>query len=141
FPDSDRANTSILATASLAEVVRLYGLRMWVEQSYKQVKGALGWAEYQVRSDQAIRRHWTLVCCAFTFCWWHASHAAIAHANPERLPTAQLMRTEATSATVERKKKQRRRMAATSGRVAGGVAPGTGLVGALDNAGAILARV
>ena len=141
FPDSDRAKTSTLATASLAEVVRLYGLRMWVEQSYKQVKGALGWAEYQVRSDQAIRRHWTLVYCAFTFCWWHASHVAIANGNPERLPTAQLMRTEATSATVERKKKQRRRQAATSGRVAGGVAPGTGLVGALDNAGAILARL
>ena len=71
----------------------------------------------------------------------HASHAAIAIGNPERLPAAQLMRTEATSATVERKKKQRRPMAATSGRVAGGVAPGTGLVGALDHAGAILARV
>ncbi len=139
-PTSDRPTTSTLAAASLEEVVRLYGLRMWVEQSYKQVKGALGWAEYQVRSDQAIRRHWTLVCCAFTFCWWHASHIAIANGKAERLPTAQLTTTEATSATVERKKKQRR-MAATSGRVAGGVAPGTGLVRALDHAGAILARV
>jgi hypothetical protein len=47
-------------------VIRLYGLRMWVEQGYKQVKYALGWSEYQVRSDQAIRRHWQLVCCAFS---------------------------------------------------------------------------
>ena len=31
-----------LAAASVGEVVRLYGLRMWVEQSYKQVKHALG---------------------------------------------------------------------------------------------------
>ena len=51
-------------------MVRLYGLRMWVEQSYKQVKHALGWSQYQVRSDLAMRRHWQLVCCAFSFCWW-----------------------------------------------------------------------
>ena len=48
--------------AELTEVVRLYGLRNWVEQGYKQVKGELGWADFQVRSDRAIRRHWTLVC-------------------------------------------------------------------------------
>ena len=54
-----------LAPASVAEMVRLYGLRMWVEQSYKQVKHALGWSDYQVRSDTAIRRHWQLVFCAF----------------------------------------------------------------------------
>jgi hypothetical protein len=40
---------------------------MWVEQSYKHV---LGWSDYQVRSDPAIRRHWQLACCAFSFCWW-----------------------------------------------------------------------
>ncbi len=63
---------TIHPVADLAEVVRLYGLRNWVEQSYKQVKQSLGWAQYQVRSDRAIRRHWQLVCCAFTFCWWAA---------------------------------------------------------------------
>ncbi|CAM3759824.1 IS701 family transposase [Polaromonas hydrogenivorans] len=56
--------------APLGEVVRLYGLRNWVEQSYKQMKDELGWADFMVRSDRAIRRHWTLVCCAFAFCWW-----------------------------------------------------------------------
>jgi SRSO17 transposase len=69
------------APASLEEVLRLYGLRMWVEQSYKQVKHALGWSQYQVRSDQAIRRHWQLVCCAFSFCWFHASHPAASTAQ------------------------------------------------------------
>jgi hypothetical protein len=59
-----------LPAADLAEVVRLYGLRQWVEQGYKQVKQELGWADFQVRSDRAIRRHWALVCCAFCFCWW-----------------------------------------------------------------------
>jgi SRSO17 transposase len=69
-PGSERETEGELAAASVAEVVRLYGLRMWVEQSYKHVKHALGWSAYQVRSDHAIRRHWQLVCCAFSFCWW-----------------------------------------------------------------------
>ena len=68
-PGSPRAAASPFAAADLAEVVRLYGLRMWVEQGYKQVKGELGWADFQVRTDRAIRRHWYLVCCAFAFCW------------------------------------------------------------------------
>jgi hypothetical protein len=69
-PDFEPATESELSPAHLSEIVRLYGLRMWVEQSYKQVKHALGWSDYQVRSDIAIRRHWQLVCCAFSFCWW-----------------------------------------------------------------------
>jgi hypothetical protein len=63
-----------LAAADLAEIVRLYGLRMWVEQSYKQVKHVLGWSDYQVRSNIAIRRHWQLVCLAFSFCWGAYGH-------------------------------------------------------------------
>lgn len=55
--------------ADLTEVVRLYGIRHWIEQSYKQVKDELGWADFQVRSDTGIRRHQTLVHCAFSFCW------------------------------------------------------------------------
>ena len=58
-----------LAAADLTEVVRCYGLRNRVEQGYKQVKQELGWADFQVRSDTAIRRHYILVCCAFSFCW------------------------------------------------------------------------
>ena len=69
-PGSGRETEGELVAASVAEVVRLYGLRMWVEQSYKQVKHALGWSAYQVRSDLAIRRHWQLACLAFSFCWW-----------------------------------------------------------------------
>ncbi len=79
-----------LPPADLAEVVRLYGLRLWVEQSYKQTKYALGWSQYQVRSDQAMRRHWQLVCCAFSFCWWHDSHQTPAvEAPPDPPPEAQ----------------------------------------------------
>ena len=75
-PGRRAADGAPLAPADLAEVVRLYGLRNWVEQGYKQVKGELGWADFQVRADRAIRRHWHLVCCAFSFCWraWFAEH-------------------------------------------------------------------
>ena len=69
-PSSPQAEAWPVAPADLAEVVRLYGLRNWVEQSYKQAKHELGWADFQVRGDLGIRRHWELVCCAFCFCWW-----------------------------------------------------------------------
>jgi len=76
------------ADAPLAEVVRLYGLRVWVEEGYKRVKGELGWADFQVRSDRAIRRHWELVCCAFSFCWWHEAHRAPSRHAPNDSPNA-----------------------------------------------------
>jgi len=68
-PGSPREKESRWPAAGLAEVVRIYGLRHWAGQSYKQVKDELGWADFQVRSDIAIRRHQALVNCAFTFCW------------------------------------------------------------------------
>ncbi|MFF1342962.1 IS701 family transposase [Streptomyces sp. NPDC058290] len=73
-PDGPREADSPHPAADLAELVRLYGLRHWIEQSYKQIKDELGWADFQVRSDTAIRRHQTLVNCAFSFCWdtWFA---------------------------------------------------------------------
>ena len=71
-----------ITEADLAEVVRLYGLRNWVEQQYKQVKISLGWSQYQVRSDLAMRRHWALVQCAFAFCWWQEGRARPVQAPP-----------------------------------------------------------
>lgn len=70
-PGSPREDESPYPAADLAEITRLYGLRHWVEHSYKQVKDELGWADFQVRSDVAIRRHQTLVNTAFSFCWAH----------------------------------------------------------------------
>jgi hypothetical protein len=66
------------AEADPAEIVRLYGLRHWVEQAYKQVKHSLGWSQYQVRSDAAMRRHWALVQGAFAFWWWAERYAPMA---------------------------------------------------------------
>jgi len=76
-PGSPRSAASPLAPAELAAGVRLYGLRLWVEQGYTQVKGELGWTDLQVRADAAIQRHWHLVCWAFTLCWgaWFQTEA------------------------------------------------------------------
>ena len=75
-PGGPREAGSPHPAAGLAEIVRLYAIRNWIEQGYKQVKDELGWADFQVRSDLAIRRHQALVNCAFSFCWdaWFADH-------------------------------------------------------------------
>ncbi len=48
----------------------LYARRVVMEQADREVKQDLGWAQDQVRSDVAIRRHWALVCAAFCILWW-----------------------------------------------------------------------
>ena len=89
-PGSPQAEAWPVAPADLAEGVRLYGLRNWVEQSYKQAKHELGWADFQVRGDRAIRRHWELVYCAFSFCWWarlrSPNEPATQRQEPEPIP-------------------------------------------------------
>jgi hypothetical protein len=131
-PQRRRAR-SAFAPADLAEVVRLYGLRNWVEQGYKQVKGELGWADFQVRSDRAIRRHWQLVCCAFSFCWraWFAEQAA-APWQPAAQPAAAGARGE-EAGRHGRQARQRR--------VAGDAAPGARLADPLGRARTLLAGV
>jgi SRSO17 transposase len=120
--------------ANLAEVVRLYGLRNWVEQGYKQVKGELGWADFQVRSDRAIRRHWTLVCCAFSFCWraFLAQHPA----RPAP-PDQQVAPAAARGATPTGHPGGTGRAAV----VAAGAAGGAGLADPLQRPAALLAGV
>nr|WP_307530034.1 hypothetical protein [Streptomyces umbrinus] len=88
-PNAACAATSPHPPADLAEIVRLYGLRPWIEQSYKQVKDELGWADFQVRSDRAIRRHQTLVNCAFSFCWdqWFAPPGPVDATAPDLCPS------------------------------------------------------
>ncbi len=139
---SERAATRPLEPASLAEIVRLYGLRMWVEQSYKQVKGALGWAEYQVRSDVAMRRHWVLVWCAFSFCWWHLGHGA--EEVPKWLDEGRAPVTGAEEPSAEARRGEKsggRGHAATGGVLASSVAEGASVVGAVAHAEAVLAGV
>ncbi|MCX5103404.1 hypothetical protein [Streptomyces sp. NBC_00439] len=86
-PGGPREADSSEPAADLHEVVRIYGIRHWIEQSYKQIKDELGWADFQVRSDTAVRRHQTLVNCAFSFCWdtWFAQPP---DREPALVPTA-----------------------------------------------------
>lgn len=134
-PDEQLVAAGALPPADLAEVVRLYGLRMWVEQSYKQTKYALGWSQYQVRSDQAMRRHWQLVCCAFSFCWWHDSHPATAITGQ---PDEEVAPQPTADEAVGRGENTR---PAPAGVLAGGAARRARLAGAVAHAPALLAQL
>jgi hypothetical protein len=130
--------SELLAPASLAEVVRLYGLRMWVEQSYKQVKHALGWSDYQVRSDPAIRRHWQLVFCAFSLCWWALAEQLEFIGTPPGIVLEYDAQVVPTASTTEGRGKKERASSCSSAVVAASAEEGKGMAGALRNAMAIL---
>lgn len=117
--------------APLSEIVRLCGLRNWVEQSYKQMKDELDWADFMVREDHAIRRHWELVCCAFVVCWWYADcrwRVSDEMRHPDRIAPPSMRREE----------NRRRENDAELDPVA---ARGPGLAGPGALAGALLGRV
>jgi DDE superfamily endonuclease len=134
LPRPGHQRPAALEPADLAEVVRLYSLRNWVEQGYKQVKGELGWADFQVRGDRAIRRHWQLVACAFSFCWraWFAQPPP-----PPSLPDVQPASAGARGETT----RQQREPARRGGGLAGDAAPGARLVDPVGRARALVAGV
>jgi hypothetical protein len=128
-PGGPREADNPRPAASLAEITRIYGIRHWTEQGYKQVKDELGWADFQVRSDTAIRRHQVLVTCAFSFC----SAAWFAHPAP-REPAAP--RPEPGGG-----ERGATRRAAASAVLAAGAARGPRLAFPLDRAAALVAGV
>ena len=134
----------LLPPASLEEIIRLYGLRQWVEQSYKQIKYALGWSQYQVRSDQALLWHWQLVCCAFSFCWSHASHSSAHQAQTALEPSEPSIVSPANVASDEvatGEKNQHGKKSSSTGVLAGGIANGTRMAGTLHHAQTLLERL
>jgi hypothetical protein len=133
-PGSNRAQDSELSPADLKEVVRLYGLRMWVEQSYKQVKGELGFSDFQVRSDAAIRRHWQLIFCAFSLCWWAYVRRRYEVTTIDAAPDTPPVPKEVGG-------KRRSRKGAPSPLMAGSPAAGAELAGPMGNAVALLEGV
>lgn len=140
-PDAPHAATSPFTPADLTEIARLYGLRTWVEQGYKQMKQELGWADWQVRSDRAIRRHWALVCCAFSFCWWAWSRAPDGPAVPTGTATADQPVPVANPGRGENVADSRAPRRPTERVVAGGAATGASLAPPLDAALALVARL
>ncbi len=144
LPAPDAPHAGAHSPADVAEIVRLYGLRIWVEQSDKQVKQSLGWAQYQVRSDRAIRRHWQLVCCALSFCWWVAGEEAMAVQQGE--PGQEARERETVPPATEPVAGWGQNAGAAGSEpsapiVAGGVAACAGMVGAMDLADALVAGV
>jgi hypothetical protein len=119
--------TGLVAVLAAVQVAPL----LWAD---KQVMGELGWAGFQVRSDRAIRRHWMLVCCAFSFCW----QAFLAdHPTLPAPPDSQAAPTVARGASPSGHRPRTRRQEL----LAGGVAGGAGLADPLERAGALLAVV
>jgi len=138
LPGSSRAAQSDFTPADVAEITSLYALRSWIEQSYKQVKNSLGWAHYQVRKDVSIRRHWQLVCCAFTFWWWTCA----AFLEGKTLPGVVLDTEETSSASApEAERGKKEGQTPVSYVLARGVEEGEGVAGAVRNAMAILESV
>ncbi|WP_329538327.1 hypothetical protein OG568_49455 (plasmid) [Streptomyces sp. NBC_01450] len=133
-PGDRREADSPEPAADLHEVVRIYGIRHWIEQSYKQVKDELGWADFQVRSDTAIRRHQTLVTCAFSFCWdtWFARPP-----NREALPPV----SSAVTPAVLAERGTERTPPAPSGQLAQGDPCRPGLARPLDHPPTLLASL
>ncbi len=128
-PGGPREAESPHPAAGLAEIVRIYGIRHWTGQSYKQVKDQLGWADFQVRSDIAIRRHQALVNCAFCFCWdawFHDQPAPHQTAEPRTVPG-------------RGERGLTRRCTATRALLATGVTRDTRLAFPLDRAAALVA--
>jgi hypothetical protein len=136
-PGYGQAKESPFEEADLAEVVRLYGLRQWVEQSFRQIKGELGFSDFQVRSDHAIRRHWELVFCAFCFCWW-----AYAREHPtmfmDPTPQTHLVAEEAGG---KRRGLRRATTGESSSVMASGTTASKRMAGPVGNAVALLAGV
>lgn len=135
-PDSRRAREeSLFEAADLCEVVRIYGLRQWVEQSYKQVKGELGFSDFQVRRDHAIRRHWELVFCAFSFCWWAYTQEERERAFTDPPPPG------IKNVPEEAGEKRTQRRGGDSSVMASGATASTRMAGPVGNAVALLAGV
>ena len=70
--DVDYLMTNIEESKATSQwMVTTYSQRNWVEVFYREVKGWLGFSEYQVRDIRSLHRHFILVFCAYTFIIWH----------------------------------------------------------------------
>ena len=70
--DVDYLMTNIEESKATSQwMVTTYSHINWVEVFYREVKGWLGFSEYQVRDIRSLHRHFILVFCAYTFIIWH----------------------------------------------------------------------
>ena len=140
-PAAPHAATAPFTPATRAEIARRYGLRTWVEQGYQQVKQALGWADWQVRADRASRRHWALVCGAFSCCWWAWSRAPDDRTGPTGTADADQPVPVASPGRGNNLADRRTARRPAERALAGGAAARPGLAPPLDPALALVARL
>src|SRR5260370_7199574 len=120
------------------------GCGWWLSRVTSKLNSRLRWSQYQVRSDQAIRRDFQLVCCAFSFCWYHASHpfsSTTEDAREASEPPASHELEAAVDVTTTGEKNQSRNTISSTCLLAGGAAARARVVGPLDHAAALLANV
>ena len=95
----------------------------------------------RVRTDRAIRRHWALVCGAFSFCWWAWSRAPDALPRPTEMTAATRPVPVANAGRGENVVGDRPPRRPAERGVAGGAPAGAGLAPALDPAPVPVARL
>jgi hypothetical protein len=131
--------TSLSLEAASPEVVyEWYRLRDWIEHFYKPVKHELGWADYQMRPERAIVRHWQLVLLAYTFSLLVG--ALPPSAEPDDRSTADHPDQPAEQAGKKTEHDGQANGQAT-GRVAGGTAPRAGVALPVGSAADLLATL
>jgi SRSO17 transposase len=123
-----------LAEVSAEQVYEIYRLRDWIEHYYKPVKHELGWADYQMRPERAIVRHWQLVMLAFTF-------GLLVGAVPSSLPETTAGGKIGTRPRHRVRGAGRARRASRSRHLEPGAAPGAGMVVPLGSAAGVLATL
>lgn len=105
------------------------------------MKNTLGWAHYQVRKGIVIRRHWQMVCLAFTFCWWKSSDFLEAESSPRVILGEDKHVPSAQTRTADGGTKEPRSTQESMPLVAAGAAKGEGLARTIRNAHALLEGV
>src|SRR5262249_50447884 len=115
-----------LAQVSAEQVYEIYRLRDWIEHFYTPAKHELGWADYQMRPERAIVRHWQVVLLAYTFRF-------LVGALPAPPPAPQ----EETADGEKIRASQRHRVRG-AGRLDRHAAPGTGVALPVGSAAAVL---
>jgi hypothetical protein len=91
-----------------------------------------------------MRRHWQLVCCAFSFCWYHHAHAPASEpltVPVQRAPADKHEPEEAAAEPRVEEKKGARSVQTTAGVLAQSLASRQSLARTLGLAPAVLAGV
>jgi hypothetical protein len=61
------------------DLLRAWSFRDRVDKFYECAKDNLGFDQYQVRSDRAIRRHWYLVFLMYSYLIYHRQKGSFLH--------------------------------------------------------------